>query len=507
MPTLSLCMIVKNEEKHLARCLSSVKGVVDEIVIVDTGSSDRTIEIAESFETKIFYFDWVYDFSAARNFALSKCSGDWILYLDADEELNPDSIEEVKKYKTHTPAGIFCTVKSIGSSSVNGSAMRYPRLFANVPGMEFTGKVHEQIIDSLKNNKLPLIDSRIEIIHHGYVLGDEGLQQKKERNLSLLLSTENNKSSIYEKLKLVQTFISLEKYDEAEIRLNKLFKNKLLFGENLCLACYYMASIKFERNDLNSALDFCLRANRNLKEKPELNYLLYLVYLRMNRMEEAGRYLLSTIINNKKLLEGVGLFNSENILDQTELYLRAINLNIKLNNKTDAEKFIKELSEFLSKEKSIDSNIIYSMFDNLFIKFSLSNSDADLLYKIISQSHLAIVIEVIKNCNDNLVLNEIINLLLQYFPDSALLYRNLALLYVNSDNDKAIEIFKRSLEIESDPSIYIQLISIYISKNDFNNVVETFNSLHNKFSKNIQIKQKIDILREKLNPILTTPAS
>jgi tetratricopeptide (TPR) repeat protein len=147
------------------------------------------------------------------------------------------------------------------------------------------------------------------------------------------------------------------------------------------------------------------------------------------------------------------------------------------------------------------------MFDNLFIKFSLSNSDADLLYKIISQSHLAIVIEVIKNCNDNLVLNEIINLLLQYFPDSALLYRNLALLYVNSDNDKAIEIFKRSLEIESDPSIYIQLISIYISKNDFNNVVETFNSLHNKFSKNIQIKQKIDILREKLNPILTTPAS
>ncbi len=89
MPTLSLCMIVKNEEKHLARCLSSVKDVADEIVIVDTGSTDKTIEIAESFSAKIFHFDWVNDFSAARNFALSKCTGDWILYLDADEELNP----------------------------------------------------------------------------------------------------------------------------------------------------------------------------------------------------------------------------------------------------------------------------------------------------------------------------------------------------------------------------------------------------------------------------------
>ncbi|MBK7632424.1 MAG: glycosyltransferase family 2 protein [Ignavibacteriales bacterium] len=89
MPTLSLSMIVKNEERHLARCLSSVKDVVDEIVIVDTGSTDNTIEIAESFNAKIFHFDWVNDFSAARNFALTKCIGNWILYLDADEENEP----------------------------------------------------------------------------------------------------------------------------------------------------------------------------------------------------------------------------------------------------------------------------------------------------------------------------------------------------------------------------------------------------------------------------------
>lgn len=101
----------KNEERYLAQCLSSVKDVIDEIIIVDTGSTDKTLEIAKSFNAKIFNFDWINDFSAARNFALNKCSGDWILYLDADEELNPKSLDDLNNYKTHLPAGVYCTVK------------------------------------------------------------------------------------------------------------------------------------------------------------------------------------------------------------------------------------------------------------------------------------------------------------------------------------------------------------------------------------------------------------
>jgi|WetSurMetagenome_2_1015567.scaffolds.fasta_scaffold02216_9 glycosyltransferase involved in cell wall biosynthesis len=506
MPALSLSMIVKDEENHLVRCLSSVKDVVDEIVIVDTGSSDKTIEIAESFGAKIFHFDWVDDFSSARNFALSKCTGDWILYLDADEELNPDYIEEINNFKTRPPAGIYCTIKSRGSSTANGSVIRYPRLFANVSGIEFNGKVHEQIIDSLKKNKVPLIDSNIEIIHHGYVLDNEGLKQKKERNLALLLSSENYKSNIYDKLKLIQTLISLEKYDEAEVRLNKLMNDKSLSGEKRSLSYYYMASIEFERNDLSSALEFSLKANRNLTDKPELNYLLYLILLRMDKKKEAMKYLLTCIKTNKKLLDNSSSFKNENILDQIELYLRAIQLNITFNNENDDYKVIEEFSEFLSKENGIDSKIIFSIFENLLLNYSLSYSNADLLRKLISSSHLTIILDMIKRCNDNLVLNEIINLLLQYFPGSALLYRNLALLFINSDNDKAIEIFNKSLEIEDDPSTYIQLISIYISKKDYSKVKETFNILQNRFSKNIRIKQKIDILREKLNPILSASA-
>ncbi|MBK7500136.1 MAG: glycosyltransferase family 2 protein [Ignavibacteriales bacterium] len=331
MPELSLCMIVKDEEKHLTRSLSSVKDVVNEIVIVDTGSSDKTIEIAKSFSAKIFHFDWVNDFSAARNFALSKCPGDWILYLDADEELKPDSIEEVKKYKSHTPAGVYCTVKSLGSSTANGSVMRYPRLFANVPGLEFVGKVHEQISDSLRKNKIPLVESEIEIIHHGYAIDEDGLQKKKERNLSLLLSNENKKSNVYDKLKLIQTLISLDKYDEAEVRAKNVINSKFITAADLCLAMFYMAQIKYENNDLNAANSFALRSYKKLSDKPELNYLLYLINNRINNIGEAFKFITLCISSNKQLLEKKSKIESENILDQTDLYLRAINLSLKLD--------------------------------------------------------------------------------------------------------------------------------------------------------------------------------
>src|SRR5436190_22371274 len=93
---LSLCMIVKNESKHLANCLESVDGVVDEIIIVDTGSTDNTIEIAEKYGAKVFHYKWHDDFGAARNEALKYASGDWVLVLDADEVLSDESKDKIR---------------------------------------------------------------------------------------------------------------------------------------------------------------------------------------------------------------------------------------------------------------------------------------------------------------------------------------------------------------------------------------------------------------------------
>ena len=99
MITISLCMIVKNEERILARCLDSVAELMDEIVIVDTGSTDRTKEIAARYTDKIYDFQWIHDFSAARNFAFSKASMEYIYSADADEVLSEENRERFRILK------------------------------------------------------------------------------------------------------------------------------------------------------------------------------------------------------------------------------------------------------------------------------------------------------------------------------------------------------------------------------------------------------------------------
>ena len=107
MSTLTLSMIVKNEEKYLRDCLESVKNIVNEIVIVDTGSTDKTKDIAKNYNAKIIELEWQNDFSFARNIALKNSTCDWILYLDADERLNENSLNEIKKLtETNEKLGI-----------------------------------------------------------------------------------------------------------------------------------------------------------------------------------------------------------------------------------------------------------------------------------------------------------------------------------------------------------------------------------------------------------------
>ncbi|MBI2656740.1 glycosyltransferase family 2 protein, partial [Candidatus Woesearchaeota archaeon] len=96
-PTISLCMIAKNEEKFLEQCLNSVKDIVDEIIIVDTGSTDKTKDIAKKFNAKVYDFKWIDDFSAARNESIKHAAKDWILVLDADEILDEEGRKAIRE--------------------------------------------------------------------------------------------------------------------------------------------------------------------------------------------------------------------------------------------------------------------------------------------------------------------------------------------------------------------------------------------------------------------------
>lgn len=184
-PTISLCMIVKNESDLLGLCLQSVQGAVDELIVVDTGSTDNTKEIAEHFGAKVYDFPWTHDFSAARNFAIEQATCDWILQLDADEHLNESSQEQLRDTVAHAMSyAINVQIKNYNEEYQNYVLHQYPRLYRNVPEIRYRNRIHEQLL--YEGQAMDAQDSSIQLIHLGYT--EEVIKKKKktERNVRLL---------------------------------------------------------------------------------------------------------------------------------------------------------------------------------------------------------------------------------------------------------------------------------------------------------------------------------
>lgn len=187
---VSLCMIVKNEEEYLPRCLNSVKDIVDEIIIVDTGSTDRTVEIAKEFDSKVYFFQWNNNFSEARNESLKHATKDWILIIDADEEIYEEdqrlfkillnsSLDEDAIYNFQ---GVSYSGNSINEN--NKTINLNPRLFKNNIGIHYEGAIHNQLIYSEKNYNVICED--VKIHHYGYLNERIISTDKRNRNLAIL---------------------------------------------------------------------------------------------------------------------------------------------------------------------------------------------------------------------------------------------------------------------------------------------------------------------------------
>ncbi len=198
--TLSVCMIVKNEEKNLPRCLESIKNLADEIIVIDTGSDDNSVEIAKSYGAKIGYFKWNNNFSDARNASLEMATKDWILFLDADEEISKEEGIRLKNTINTTHLEAFhCRLVNIIQNTNIGDAIVL-RAFKNNPKYRFRGKMHEQIIFSIQEisgqHSIGLSD--IKITHYGYDPEVADMDAKQKRNLELLESyDEKDKDGYY----------------------------------------------------------------------------------------------------------------------------------------------------------------------------------------------------------------------------------------------------------------------------------------------------------------------
>lgn len=171
MIEISCCMIVKNEEKILARCLDSLAGLMEEIIIVDTGSTDRTKEIAARYTDKIYDFEWIDDFSAARNFAFEKATKDYIYSADADEVLNEENRRRFRELKEALLPEIDIVQMKYGNQLSFGTAYNFdeeyrPKLFKRLRKFIWTEPVHEMVrLDPLIYDSDIVIEHRPESNH------------------------------------------------------------------------------------------------------------------------------------------------------------------------------------------------------------------------------------------------------------------------------------------------------------------------------------------------------
>lgn len=190
---LSQCMIVKNEEKNIERALSWGRDIVWEQIVVDTGSTDRTVELAESMGAKVYHFQWIDDFAAAKNFAIEKASGDWIAFLDADEYFMPEEAAKIMPLLnklSRTPYHVMLTswmhINQVGKIFAGGVQTR---IFRRLDGLRYRKRIHEELEWSGNSIINCTVDASNElaILHSGYDHETSSDKQKGERNARLIL--------------------------------------------------------------------------------------------------------------------------------------------------------------------------------------------------------------------------------------------------------------------------------------------------------------------------------
>jgi tetratricopeptide (TPR) repeat protein len=276
-------MIVKNEERWLEDCLSSVKELVDEMVIVDTGSRDKTIEIAQRFGAKVCHHSWNGDFSEARNHSLNYATGDWILVLDADERLAAGDAKLIRHLIVSTKIDGFLlaqrsylwnarVVSSIPNPQDYDEGREYThclevwvlRLFRNRPEIRFRGRVHELVEHVFLEKQLPF-EKAVPVIHHFGKVGDtEALQRKRDLYLELgrqkALEEPDSAPPHYE---MGVQLIELERFAESIPYLERAYAlDPIHYGISLLLlAKAHHAAGQMEK--AGEVYEQCLKLNRD----------------------------------------------------------------------------------------------------------------------------------------------------------------------------------------------------------------------------------------------------
>jgi len=490
---LSLCMIIKNEEKCLERCLSSVKNCIDEIVIVDTGSTDASKEIANKFNAYIYDYQWTNDFSAARNFGLSKAKGELILYLDADEMLTPESekiIGEIKKNLQRK--AYYCKITNVNHYTNRPALMSYPRIFPNLPDVKFDGKVHEQIIHALKKNNIQLLQSTVEIIHTGYDLPDAELKIKAKRNLEILLDDYSQKPNSYKAFQIAQSYNMIDNSEEAEKYFIISLQDINLPDDYQSTAYRLLSHFHLEKLDFQKSFDFISKA-LSIKK----NSLISLMQ----------RAKLFALIKDKQkclgdIYQAMELSNQENkkndfryqeiLIGKNEIIEEGLKYSIQFNDEKSIRNFINLYVADNDKDKI--------NFINLVNDISTQNAIKDFknIYNL-TEKQLEIILLVISQSND--FDETLFEQLEDTFANNFCVKKEFGVKLLKANQyQKAEEKLLSAEKINSnDPSIVFYLISIFIVQGKINEAKVRLQYLESHFASNQNIINQIKLIQQRLN--------
>ena len=283
---ISACVITKNEENNIARWLQCMNACADEMIVVDTGSNDATVAMAEAAGAKVYHFEWINDFSAAKNYALEQATGDWILFLDADEYFTEKSQKKIRAElqrfdRDEAVACLLCRRINIDSGNDNRiiSTILLPRVFRNSPCIRYKWPIHEQLENNCGNKKM-VFASELEILHTGY--SEVKIRSKYERNMAIMLHELETAKSERERLRLypyiTDAYNSIDDYENAIKYARKCIDNNLQiigseskFYEIISLAMYN------SKADAEDTLSFIREAEERFPEEPFFEFVRGLV--------------------------------------------------------------------------------------------------------------------------------------------------------------------------------------------------------------------------------------
>lgn len=289
---ISQCMIVKNEEKNIRQALSWGKDIMWEQIVVDTGSTDRTVEIAQEMGAVVYHFSWIDDFSAAKNYACRQAKGNWIVFLDADEYMDAENVQRLytllsKLEKARSPYQVLITnwfnVNEEGQVFVGGNQIR---VFRNFSGVRYQGRIHEYLMRgkrALTAEEVLDACDKLTIYHTGYTKQALAAGEKLERNRRLILKELEENPNDYMMLgnmadicrasgEYEQAITWYEKAMEAlppeeEVAQSLNMKASEIFAWLLLLLCR-------EKKEIERILAVYEKAIRYVREESDFDYIL-----------------------------------------------------------------------------------------------------------------------------------------------------------------------------------------------------------------------------------------